>query len=74
MNLLLSEYMYTGSRIPGTIVDRILKLDYSPVDVLLNNVCDRHVSVIYNIMVLWTLYGRCYLMKTLSNPGVMSIC
>ena len=45
---LLSEYMYNGSRIPGTIVDRILKLGYSPVDVLLSNVCDRHDSVIDN--------------------------
>ena len=45
---LLSEYMYNGSRIPGTIVDRILKLGYSPVDVLLSNVCDRHDYVIDN--------------------------
>ena len=40
--------MYNGSRIPGTIVDRILKLGYSPVDVLLTNVCDRHDPVIDN--------------------------
>ena len=45
---LLSEYMYNGSRTPGTIVDRILKLGYSPVDVLLSNVCDIHDYVIDN--------------------------
>ena len=32
----------------GAIVDRISKLGYSPVDVLLSNVCDRHDSVIHN--------------------------
>ena len=32
----------------GAIVDRILKLGYSPVDVLLSNVCDIHASVIDN--------------------------
>ena len=42
---LLSEYVENGIVIPGTIVDRVLKLGFSPIDVLFHNVRDRHDNV-----------------------------
>jgi hypothetical protein len=37
---LLSEYIENG-----TIVDRVLKLGFTPIDVLFHNECDRHDHV-----------------------------
>ena len=45
---LLSEYIETGIINPGTIVDRVLKIGLSPIDVLFHNVCDRHDHVFNN--------------------------
>ncbi len=42
---LLSEYIENGIIIPGTIVDRVLKLGFSPIDVLFHNVCHKHDHV-----------------------------
>ena len=50
---ILSEYMEDAndSIIPGTIVDRVLKIGLSPIDVLFHNVCDRHDHVFNNVIV-----------------------
>ena len=37
--------MGSGITVPGTIVDRILKLGLSPIDVLFDKVYDRHDNV-----------------------------
>ena len=42
---LLSDY--SGITVPGTIVDRILKLGLSPNDVLFDKVYDRH-DIVFN--------------------------
>ena len=39
---LLSDYMGSGITVPETIVDTILKLGLSPIDVLFDKVYDRH--------------------------------
>ena len=44
---LLSDYMGSGITVPGTIVDRILKLGLSPIDVLFDKVYDRH-DIVFN--------------------------